>query len=188
MYQDHNPLIAAGMRDDPEIFVRGVLFSALSARQPIVSVPDMLRDIDKNGGDAIALALPNKWACWQFLQEHGTRTWREAWDRDTAEALPYLARIVPGLGIVKAAFTLQLMGHDIACLDSHNIKLEKCHPRAFGCRGAKAKAYADYQVKKYLALAGGRARELWDRWCTNRAEWYETTPDAISALHLEVIR
>ena len=188
MYDKHNPQIAAGMKSDPETFARGVLFSALSARQPIISVPDMLRDVDRNGADAIALALPNKFECYDFLQSHATRTWREVLERTTAETVRHLAFTVPGLGIVKAAFVLQLMGHDIACLDTHNMRKLGLKETAFKNNG-RANPYSKPQFKRYLKLAfgGGQSRRYWDDWCTDRAMFYERTPEDISALHLAII-
>lgn len=188
MYDKHNPPIAAGMRSDPETFARGVLFSCMSARQPIITVPDMMRDVDRHGGDAKSLALPNKLACWEYLQAHATRTWEATLERPTGAALEYLAREVPGLGIVKAAFVLQLAGRDIACLDSHNLRKLGMREKFFKLgRKDGHKNPTRPKLAKYLELAAGKSRQFWDEWCIDRAAFYERTPDDISALHLAII-
>jgi hypothetical protein len=194
MYKEHVPEIAAGMRDDPEIFARGVLFAALSARQAIQHVPVMLRDVDRNGSDAEALALPNKWNCWNYLQDRSTALWRSTTAyplRETEAALKHLV-IVPGLGIVKAAFVLQFLGHNIGCLDTHNIRREKIPARAFTShidpKFPELAGYRPNQFIRYMSLANGRACELWDTWCNQLGPMRGMTGDEISALHLEIIR
>ena len=184
MYAEHVGMIAPAMLASDVTFNRGCLFAALSARQPITSIPDMLRDVDANGEEARALALSTKYECWSWLQSNTPRA--TVARLETREALEMLAYEVPGLGIVKAAFVLQFIGRDIGCLDTHNLKKMRIPINAFKHQG-HGKGYFKPQFERYLALASGKARELWDTWCEDRAAWYETTPEEISALHLAVI-
>jgi hypothetical protein len=193
MYAEHIPQINAGMRDCPEVFARGVMFSILSIRQPITRIPKMLRDLDKNGENSTALNPAMKFDGWQYMQDHATATWRDVCALDTRDALVRLLA-VPSLGIVKAAFVLQFLGHDIACLDTHNLNKLGLSLRTFAnhCRTGRSHTggFTSRQIDLYFSLAAthGRAESFWDTWCNERAPAYGITGDEISALHLEIIR
>lgn len=185
------------MREDPETFARGVMFAVCSIRQPVERVPAMLRDIDLNGRHAEALAMPMKYFAWDYLQDHATSTWRDVCGLGTRDALLRLLA-VPALGIVKSAFVLQFLGHDIGCMDTRNLRREKVPIRAFsnhmcGAPGSTG-GYRSKQIDRYWKLAHGRAEALWNAWCTEVAEdrWRENTrtltADEVSALHLEIVR
>lgn len=93
---------------------------------------------------------------------------------------------VPGLGIVKSAFVLQLMGFDVACLDSRNIKREGRNPRAFRTDGNDPHMLRP-KVARYLDETYGKAETYWDAWCRDVAEAYHLTPEAVSELHLSIV-
>ncbi len=191
MYAEHVPLINEAMRGDAETFGRGVLFSILSARQPIQTIPDQLRDVDRNGGESASLALYRKWQGWEYLQANCASLHKLICGfslTETREALETLT-IVPGLGIVKSAFVLQFLGFDIGCLDTHNLKRENIPLEAFKMNGPNRGLNGFYrsQFDKYMKLAGGRARELWDTWCTQIAPMRDMTAEQISELHLAIL-
>ena len=193
MYDKHVPQIAAGMRADPETFARGVMFAICSIRQPITRVPELLRDLDANGETSVALNPVMKYDGYMYLQHHATATWRDvcALTR-TRDALVRLLA-VPSLGLVKAAFVLQFLGHDIACLDTHNLNKLKLSLRTFtnhSARGGKAvHGFTSKQIDLYMRLAygKGRGKRFWNEWCEDRAVAYAMTAEEISALHLEVV-
>ena len=192
MYAEHVPQISAGMRASDDTFIRGILFAVCSIQQSIIRVPLQLRDID--GGNLSPL-FGHKREAYDYLQDHGSKLWRQC----TAETdFPYrpscsiaviraLAQ-VPGLGIVKSAFVAQMLGHDVACLDTINVRREKRNPRMFRTDGKKSGVAFERKVQKYVAETFGRAQELWDCWCIDRADFYDVTPEEMSAIHLEVIR
>jgi hypothetical protein len=192
MYAEHVPKINAGMRHDPEAFIRGVMFAVCSIRQPVEDVPGMLDDISRHGANAEALAMPMKHGAWEYLQHYGTRLWLDVCAMDTRDALIRLLS-VPGLGIVKAAFVLQFLGHDIGCLDTRNLRRESISMRAFtnhaDIRSTSVCGYRSQQINLYFKLAGGRAKELWDTWCAevSKDRPHVGTPEEVSALHLSII-
>src|SRR5579872_7544077 len=102
MYAEHVPVINAAMRSDLECFKRGILFAILSARMPITSVPEQLREVEEHGISAPSL----------FGWKADTYRWLETGDNarklqqilcatsNPETAIHALLR-VPGLGIVK---------------------------------------------------------------------------------------
>jgi hypothetical protein len=156
----------------------------------------MLNDIVKNGENAEALAFPMKYFAWDYLQSHATRTWHDVLGAPTTRAALERLMLVPSLGIVKSAFVLQFLGHDIGCLDTRNLRREGINMNAFKCHSVPASrrgsvaGYTRQQMDKYVLLAGGRAEELWDTWCREVARARPHSFDnaeAVSALHLTII-
>jgi len=193
MYADHVPKIRDGMRSDPETFARGVMFAILSIQQPITRVPAMLRDVARVGDSSSALNPAMKYDGWQYMQDHATATWRDVCAlENTRDALVRLL-CVPSLGIVKAAFVCQFLGHDIGCLDTHNLRKLGLPMDSFknhALRGGRSvQGFSSRQIDNYFSIAygRGRGRRFWDNWCNERAPAYAVTAEEISALHLEIV-
>ena len=188
MYADHVPMINAAMRASLSAFKRGVLFAILSARQPITSVPDQLRDVSKLGAQSRYLFAWKRNA-FDYLETNSRQLWQDVCAcADSAAAISILCRI-PGMGIVKAAFVLQFLGHDIACLDTHNLKAEGLGPEAFKTRGPKDKSGPAFarRIARYVKHTQGRSREFWDNWCVDIGETYGRDANEISALHCAIV-
>jgi hypothetical protein len=185
-------MIGAGMRENPDTFIRGVLFAVCSIQQSIIRVPMQLRDIDRGN---LSPLFGHKREAYDYLQDHGCGVWHDiAWRTerapDVAEYVIGALCKVPGLGIVKSAFIAQMLGHDVACLDTINIRREKRNPRAYRSDGPDRKSTAAFQrkIQRYVAETFGRAEHYWNSWCIDRADFYEMTPEEMSAIHLEVIK
>ena len=188
-YASHVPAIAEGMRSDPAIFARGILFAVLSMRQPFVTVPDQMLDVI--GPEGIGLSSTNlfgfKRDAWRYTLEHVDELHADTLAASsTADQIKVLCRI-PGVGIVKAGFVLQLMGYDIGCLDTRNVKREGLNPRKYRTDGRKGTPRVERLIHEYVSEVGGRASELWDLWCEDVAATYKMTPWDVSALHLTVL-
>jgi hypothetical protein len=184
MYAEHNPVIANGMREETAIFMRGVIFTICSIRQPFTSVPDQLEAVDRGDLsplfghklDAHAYLIDNADAMRQSILAAA----------NNGERLEILLR-VPGIGLVKGAFVLQLMGYDVACLDSRNIKREGRNPEAFRSRKARTRGWWQKKIAAYLKETEGHARFYWDRWCEDVAHTYKLTAEEVSAMHLAIV-
>lgn len=186
MYSAHVPKISHVMRTSVDGFARGILFAICSIRQPITAVPEQLEEVDRLGPRAKAL-FGFKRDAWAYLRAHAGTLQAEVLAAGTdAERFEVLLR-VPGLGIVKAGFVLQLMGYDVACLDSRNVKREGRDYRAFRTDG-KPPEKLRKKVAAYLVETQGKAAYYWDAWCNEVANYYELTPLAVSELHLAIVR
>jgi hypothetical protein len=185
VYCNHVPVIAAAMRACPETFERGVMFAILSARVRFSRVPQSMRDLERHGARASCLWGFKKRA-WEYVRANRDSLWRDACAaRDPETALRVLCR-VPGLGIIKGGFVCQMLGFDIACLDTRNVAREGRDMRTYTC-AHKSKPGFDRRLVRYVQETEGRACELWDTWCSDVAETYATTAHEISARHLTSI-
>ena len=116
-----------------------------------------------------------------------------------ADAVLLLMR-VPNLGMVKAAFVAQMLGFDVACLDSHNIARFGINPNRVKV-GAKLNADTKrMKVLDYIQLCNDLSRAVqgetcaeywWNSWCEyvagNRANKLLDTADAVSKYHYDAV-
>jgi len=187
VYDAHVPVISAAIYEDAETFKRAVTFVILSIRQPIENVPAMLADVDETRAESIYL-LGHKRAAYRYIELHGRELWARVRDLTDPEAVILELLSVPGLGIVKAGFLAQLMGLDVACLDSRNVAREGRKPREYRTDGKGAECRAiRRKVSRYVAETGGRAREYWNAWCEDVAQTRNNTAQTISEIHLTIV-
>lgn len=185
MYKSHVPIINGAMRRDFRTFKRGVMFAILSARVQFPRVPDQCEELAKEGAKAKCL-WGHKFGAYQYIEEHGATLWHDVCNtRDPEQALYILTRI-PGLGIVKAAFILQMLGHDIACLDVRNIIRDGRDPRGFESHKHRDTPYRK-KIARYVEETRGKAEFYWDRWCEEVAKDYGSTAEHISRDHVNAI-
>ena len=99
---------------------------------------------------------------------------------------------VPNLGMVKASFVCQMLGFNIACLDSHNLKRLGMNanftkiPATMTDKGKRKK------IATYIELCQQEGSEyLWDTWCDyvagNQANRSLVTGDIVSRFHVECV-
>lgn len=188
MYQDHVPILNAGMRLDPDTFVRGVTFAFLSMRTQFIRVAGQMAEVDRAGSNARAL-WGFKRGAYDFLRlnkfDLHTRV-VAATDSETAIAA---LTTIPGMGIVKSAFVCQMMGHDVGCLDTRNIKRLGLDPNEYKTRGEHDKTTAAFKRKvgRYVDATNGQAEALWNDWCEDVAKVYAVSGEDISRQHLVIV-
>lgn len=180
MYATHQPPINKAMRTDLGAFKRAVLFAVLSARTQFVTVPDQLDDVRANGAKSKHL-FSWKRTTYHWLEENASQ-WRDRLlnERDTRKAM-IIACECPGLNLVKGAFILQFLGHDVACMDTRNEQRESGETDRW--KVAKGTKRWFHKLDEYIAYTEGRARELWDTWCYEIGEIYGMDGEEVSAIH-----
>lgn len=182
----------------PDQFARVVTFVYLTIQQSIFTVPDMLRDVERQGTESRFL-WGFKLNAYEWLNENRQAAYQQAMDafysvgdeRSAAiEALQTFASW-PGLGLIKGGFCNQLIFGVTGCIDSHNLNLYEVEPSRF-----KASRYKNAAPKTRTRLAHeyhdfcdqiGTDR-LWDIWCEHVADQNDTTADAVSRLHVEALQ
>lgn len=189
MYKDHVPMIASAMRTDTEAFKRGVMFAAISARMRFNRVPALCEQL-RYSGESCPCLWGWKKDTYKYLQKHGDSALASIlpWKEYPSIALRNVTKI-PGMGLVKGGFVLQLMGMDIGCLDTRNEARLGLDMRPYRTRGKKDKLTKSYQSKaeRYAAITAGQAETLWDDWCVDTAEEYGLSPQAVSQIHVDAI-
>lgn len=186
MYAEHVPIINAGMRHSPEIFARGVTFAFLSMRTQFVRLNEQMAQVDAVGHSAQAL-WGHKRGAYLHLRKHCHALFHSVSACSNPVDGILLLCSIPGLGIVKSAFVLQMMGHDIGCLDTRNNARLGIHPREYRTDGVKTGPAFKRKVERYVTTTDGQAQSLWDAWCEDVAGVYKTTAEDISRDHLIIV-
>lgn len=186
MYAEHVPIISEYVKAEPDGFKWACTFAICSMRQKFTAIPGQLGDVVALGGQSDALFGFKRGAFYHVERHAASLLARVKAAPGNLERLLIICE-TPGIGLVKAAFVLQLMGYDMACLDSRNIKREGRNPRAYDTNGRKeTKAFAA-KAARYVAEVEGRAEEYWDAWCIDVAGTYGLTPHEVSAMHLAIV-
>jgi hypothetical protein len=191
MYSDHVPLISKSMRNSEDCFCNAVMFAVLSARVKFDRVPNMCRDLRAKGVKCKAL-WGWKLDAYKYLQEHREDLWK------TCIAAPYTRQgaidcisaltTIPGMGIVKAAFVAQMLGHNVACLDTRNIQRDGRNPRAYKTDSKiKKQPRMKRLIEHYVSETWGTAQYYWDTWCNEVGPDYGMTPEGISLKHVVAV-
>jgi len=118
------------MKNEDNIF-NLILMVSLSIRQPWAVIGKQLQDVQANGSNSKYLfgskkdlyfhVMENKQAIFQLLKD------TKAGNIPQAECLYQLTKI-PGLGLAKAGFVMQLSIGMAGCIDSHNVTMFGVNP------------------------------------------------------------
>ena len=137
----------------------------------------------------------------QYAMKHRERLWgklvalREAssYDVETVCDAVDLLEAVPNLGLVKASFVAQMLGFNVACLDSHNLKrIGKTEAFVRLEKTLKPKTRRK-KIVHYVTFCQERGSEYWwDTWCEyvagNKANRDLDTGDLVSRYHVQAVK
>ena len=195
MYKRDCKKIAKFALKNPDNLVRVATFVLTTIQAGLATTHQQMLDIDKNGADSKYL-WNKKRDGYLYLQEHKHVLFdaikSAVKHNDIVGAVDVLTN-VPCLGIVKASFVAQMVGLDVACIDSHNCDRlglartalrfdKKVKPEV------KRKKIADYIT--FTQDTGG-AEYWWDTWCNyvagNRANKSLDTGAKVSYYHVTAV-
>ena len=99
---------------------------------------------------------------------------------------------VPNLGMVKASFVCQMLGFNIACLDSHNLTRLGMNANFTKVPAKMTDNGKRKKIATYIELCQQKGSEYWwDTWCDyvagNQANKSLVTGDIVSRFHVECI-
>ena len=99
---------------------------------------------------------------------------------------------IPGIGIVKAGFVLQLCISKVGCLDTHNLRMFGFSDSAFKFSKTTTRNTALAKARLYIETCEklGGSEFLWDNWCEFIASKYPkhfTSADQVSQMHVDLI-
>tara|TARA_R110000765_G_scaffold32177_1_gene74978 strand:+ start:618 stop:1256 length:639 start_codon:yes stop_codon:yes gene_type:complete len=99
---------------------------------------------------------------------------------------------VPNLGMVKASFVCQMLGFNVSCLDSHNLKRLGMNANFTKVPATMSDSGKRKKIAVYVALCQEQGTEYWwNSWCDyvagNQANRSLVTGDIVSRFHVECI-
>jgi hypothetical protein len=180
----------------PAGLVDVIAFVLSTIQQPLASCARQMADIRAHGAASVYL-FGSKRAGYEYAVEHREVLFAAVVKAvevgDVVGAVDVLAN-VPGLGVVKASFVAQIVGLEVACLDSHNLKRLGLPETAFRLSKGVKPATKRAKIAAYVQACGdtGGSEFWWNSWCAHvagigRANKRLATADAVSAFHVECV-
>ncbi len=212
MFKDHNPIINEYMQSNYLNMIDGMTFVVLSIKTAFHTLDKQLTDVRKNGRDSKYL-WGFKRETYDYLQEHGqdlydelmdlsTRTkfgdlkfkGREIWLHRDKQMMLVLTD-VPGLGVVKAGFVMQMMFGRVGCIDVHNLRrFYKVSVKDVQFVKTATDNTKRVKIDNYVNICRGNrsTQKLWDSWCEqltdkkcNKSRF--SSGDEVSAFHVQAL-
>jgi hypothetical protein len=159
---------------NPDKFLRVGTMVLLSIRMQWVGVGNQMADVQVHGSKSKCL-WGFKQAGYVYLRDNRKALYAATRDAragrlSTADLMREFLK-VPGLGLPKAGFLVQLLTGKSGCLDMHNVERFGLDVGVWSVRTykdtAKQMREIDDKIAVYLALieACGGSEKLWDDWC-----------------------
>ena len=100
---------------------------------------------------------------------------------------------IPMVGMVKAGFICQMLGFDVACLDSHNLKRLGISEAQMKIDKNLSEDAKRSRIQPYVELCQKEGAEFWwNTWCIhvagNRANRTLDTEDVVSKFHVDCVK
>ncbi len=198
MFKYINPRINSHCLDNADNLADCIAMVVLSIQQPWHSVGGQMLDYKKLGIKS-RFVWGNKKNTIQYLTKkkhviYGSllailNSHKSIADKN--HALLKLFLHVPGLGLVKAGFVVQLAVGQIGCIDSHNIKKYNVNPNTLKVPTAASPRLKDKKIAAYIALCDSiGCAELWDNWCqliADKQGKHFASSDAVSRAHYDYL-
>ena len=184
----------------PAGLVDVIEFTLCSIQAGLSTIKLQRKDIAKQG-ESSRFLWGNKRSGWRYALKHKERMWsklvalRECPDDDITaicDAIETLLK-VPNLGLVKASFVAQMLGFNVACLDSHNLKRLGKGPAFVSLpKGLKPETKRK-KIIHYVSFCQERGSEYWwNSWCEhvagNKANRDLDTGDLVSRYHVQAVK
>lgn len=189
MFKIVQPKIRQWVEDDTRRVRDVILFASLTIRQPFYQIKHQMSSVRQHG-DKSPYLFGFKRNTYKWFDEH-TNTVSQLYETinrlTDSESLGIISTI-PGIGLAKAGFVMQMLKGSIGCLDTHNLVLYKDtirdllrdNPKGLFKDHPKYKLFfkEDYNTKSnplknfkweplgYTTICNTIGTEfLWDEWC-----------------------
>ena len=174
-------------------------FTLCTIQMGLSTVKLQRRDIAINGASS-AFLFGSKRVGWTYSRDNAAALWGEAMairdrgldnvDAVTDAVLHFMQ--IPGLGMVKASFVAQMLGFNVACLDTHNLRRLGLPQSAMKISATLKPASMRRKVEAYVALCQqDGAAYWWDTWCHyvagNKSNKLLDTGDVVSKYHYDAV-
>lgn len=191
MFKKHQQNIEEFARKNPDNFAQVVLFVSATIQQMFHTVPAIVDDVREHGLDSKHL-WGSKQDTWRYTLENKDLLFEAVFsDMDLEDKLLSIAEI-PGIGLVKAGFVLQLCTGEVGCLDVHNLRRFGLSAQTFKFGKVKyltARKKATLYIETCIQCGG--SEKLWDEWCQLIADKYPqrwaNDANRVSEAHEEII-
>lgn len=189
MFATDQKIISDFARKNADNTYKVLSFVQITIRQMFHNVPKMLAELEKTG-DCKRLTNRQKNAI-KVYQEKKEQIFQIIFSGLSVDKKLLFVANLPGFGLPKAGFVLQLLIGEVGCLDTHNLRRFNIkasrfvQTKKFETNQKKANDYIDVCQK-----IGGGCEKLWDDWCELVSVKYPDTfhtAEVASRLHVQCI-
>jgi hypothetical protein len=195
MFKRDAHAIRSASQTSPDVTARTIQFAIVTANAGLhhaVEASSWLRtvdlesiqyeDIPRQDISLMAAGMSRaKLSAVKYVWAHREDVYAQYQTLDPVAFWHYAVDTLPGLGLTKAAFAVQMLYNEMGCLDTHNLRDMGVSPQAVA-------GYSRPKREMYLALQATRTSETWwNVWCDFIAKKYAkryTSGDEVSALHV----
>tara|TARA_Y100000015_G_scaffold28281_1_gene27499 strand:- start:77 stop:700 length:624 start_codon:yes stop_codon:yes gene_type:complete len=198
MFNYINPKINAFALASPDNLADVVAMVVLSIQQPWHSVGQQMQDYKKVGINS-RFIWGNKKRTIQYLNKKKHVLFGSFLAvlnsnksiEDKNKSLLGLLLHVPGLGLAKAGFVIQLVVGQVGCIDSHNIKKYGVKESILRIPTNASPRLRAKKIEDYVALCASiGCASLWDNWCNliaDKQPKHFINGDHVSRVHLDYL-
>lgn len=199
MYARDCHAIASHAIASPDGLFNVIEFTLCTIQMGLSTVKQQRRDIAARGADS-AFLFGSKRDGWCYAKDNIASLWGEVValrergtsDVETVTDAVLLFMRVPGLGMVKASFVAQMLGFNVACLDTHNLRRLGLPASAMKVSATLKPDTMRRKVSAYVALCQQDGAEYWwNSWCDyvagNKSNRLLDTGDVVSKYHWDAV-
>jgi hypothetical protein len=201
MYDTHAMKISEHALKTPEGLTSVIRFTLCTIQQSLYSCENQIADIEKHGfksrflknkmkAKGLKYAMDNQVKLFWDVQELKKQSLTEV---DTVVKAVRLFNQIPNLGMVKASFVCQMLGFNVACLDSHNLNRLGLDVKDVSLPKGLGEKTKMKKIKAYVHLTQRKGTVYWwNSWCDYVASKGGmnktlTTGNEVSAFHVECV-
>lgn len=124
------------------------------------------------------ISLANKRRALEYADKHRRSLYAKMQSLNANDWHDYLVKNVPGLGVVKAGFIVQMTKGKLGCVDSVNMK-------RLGIEGKMTQSPVVY--RRMLDEIGETSERMWHTWCQTVADREDWDPIWLSRAHVDFV-
>tara|TARA_R100001126_G_scaffold98989_1_gene73928 strand:+ start:2376 stop:2960 length:585 start_codon:yes stop_codon:yes gene_type:complete len=193
MYKRDQYEIQRVCESDPKCTREAMSFVSRSIRNHFSRLSKITDEERSLGIQAPSLKQKIKRDAFEYIHANYKQLHKDIFDPDLSLAEKILSvSSIPGIGIVKAGFVLQLCIGKVGCLDTHNLRMFGFSDSAFKFSKTTTRNTALAKARLYIETCEklGGSEFLWDNWCEFIAAKYPkhfTSADQVSQMHVDLI-
>ena len=193
MYKRDQYEIQRVCESDPKCTREAMSFVSRSIRNHFSRLSKITDEERSLGIQAPSLKQKIKRDAFEYIHANYKQLHKDIFDPDLSLAEKILSvSSIPGIGIVKAGFVLQLCIGKVGCLDTHNLRMFGFSDSAFKFSKTTTRNTALAKARLYIETCEklGGSEFLWDNWCEFIASKYPkhfTSADQVSQMHVDLI-
>ena len=184
MFQVDQPAIAEYAWSTPRHVAEVIMFARLTIRRHFFVVPSVVAAVREHG--YVALPDSSSRATYNSLYSGSVAPPHCA---DDPQVIFRKCLQVPGIGMAKAGFIVQMLTGQCGCLDTHNLKRFGLDANLFRTDAPWSKV--EKRLNLYWAICESHGSAfLWDSWCeliAGKYPYHFVDAEAVSQLHVTAI-